>query len=118
MVINEMTVFIVQRHPELDFFKLYNWGSDHIILFNKSLFADTCKQTLKQHHRRVKSALLGFNPDEDFLMLCGDPSLVSWVSSLLTAVLLAKGKTSYTVLKWTRHLQGYYPVKVEFIDPS
>jgi hypothetical protein len=58
---------------------------------------------------RIKRKLTQFQPDEDFLVLVGDPVLIGVVVAVL-----ANRFTKFTILKWDRQEFLYVPVTLNF----
>jgi len=111
------TAFLVQSSTTFDFSPLIYYASKTVSIFNSSVFPDNSTETVPRNSRRALEVLSTFNAASDFLVPSGDPVNISIVTSILTALLMADGKTGYRMLKWDRLQGGYYAVTVKFIAP-
>lgn len=57
---------------------------------------------------RITRKLIEFNPEDDYLLLVGDPVLIG----LCTAVLATMGHKSIRVLKWDNQSRRYIPINL------
>lgn len=58
--------------------------------------------------REMEIKLQSFDPERDFLLLIGDPA----ATGLATAIVTKKYGGKFTMLKWDRKAETYYPVFV------
>lgn len=56
---------------------------------------------------KIRMALSKFNPEEDYLLLSGDPAII-----LTFGLVIAEMYGKVKVLKWDRQEMQYYPVEI------
>jgi len=87
-----------------------NWGNLRFINSGYANPSDVINNGLSQEiMENLIAAAQDFNPAKDFLLIAGDHLQLMQMSFLL-----AERNKPYTVLRWDRHANGYYPVHMVF----
>lgn len=102
------TVFVVQESIGKNLTSAKEFGdievifqlSDQVYYSDSQPFIDKCEDVLEE-----------FDPEKDYILLLGDPVLISVVGSVLSQRVFG-----YNVLKWDRQSSTYVPVYIgEFL---
>lgn len=105
-------VYIVQFNKNRDFSKSENYGEPRYIFDERDeLFFDNY---MYQHERieKMERALKNFDFKKDYILLAGDPLLISLVISYLTKEQRVVGD-SLKVLKYDNHHKLYFSMEIK-----
>lgn len=108
---NEPKVFIVMDNGKYDLSPALKYGAP-VRLFVNSFYPDSVNSRVPRVMHYLRQTLEKFNPDEDFLLLIGDPALIAMVMG----VLIMMGKTKVKMLKYDRRGVDYYKIEVDFAE--
>jgi hypothetical protein len=98
-------VYVVQENPKLNYMDAERFGD---VVFMTSREYSPLKNSLvnKEITATIQGYMVGFNPDEDFLLLTGGPVLLGY------AFYLGISKKGYiNVLQWDGIKQAYLPIQ-------
>lgn len=99
---NKPVVYVLQDNGTKNIYPATILGMITVFTRNDmSAFIDT-----KEWVSDLATWLSSYDPDKDYILLIGDPLLIS-AASAVTALMFS----SYTVLKWDRQERVYIPVK-------
>ena len=97
-------VYAVQETPGKNILKATSFGNIEVLLpANTNIMFSSIPVI-----RKLKRKLSNFNPDNDYLLLIGDPSAIG-----VCCAIIAQKFYKFTVLKWDRETQVYYPVSLD-----
>tara|TARA_Y100001973_G_C5198420_1_gene335880 strand:+ start:834 stop:1178 length:345 start_codon:yes stop_codon:yes gene_type:complete len=97
-------VYVVQETPGKNILKATSFGNLDVLLpANTNIMFSSIPVI-----RKLKRKLVNFNPEEDYLLLIGDPSAIG-----ICCALIAQKFSKFKVLKWDRETQVYYPVSLD-----
>lgn len=104
-------VFIVMDNGKYDLTPALKYGNP-VRLFVHSIYPDSVNSRVPRIMTYLRQVLEKFNPDEDHLLLIGDPSLIA----MTMGTLIMMGKTRIKMLKFDRRNVGYYEIEVDFAE--
>ena len=97
-------VYVVQETPGKNILKATSFGNLNVLLpANTNIMFSSIPVI-----RKLKNKLTKFNPEEDYLLLIGDPSAIG-----VCCAIIAQRFDKFKVLKWDRETQVYYPVSLD-----
>lgn len=103
-------VWVVHPCDNTDIAPALNWGRFEFINAGYANPNDVVNNGLSQEiMKNLISAAQHFDNRKDFLLIAGDHLQLMQMSFLL-----AERNKPYTVLRWDRHANGYYPVHMVF----
>ena len=103
-------VWVVHPCDNTDIAPAHNWGDLRFINAGYANPNDVINRCLSREiMENLITAARDFNSNKDFLLIAGDHLQLMQMSFLL-----AERSKAYTVLRWDRHANGYYPVRIIF----
>lgn len=105
------TVYVIQEVENRDFFPARKFGDLEVLLPTNAQVVLSATPTL----RKLQRNLANFS-DDDFILLSGDPIIMSL--AMLVASEVNRGKVR--TLKWDKREKDYYEVKIDLhgVDSS
>lgn len=82
-------------------------------LFPIQIYPDQFEERIPLAVERVTRILESFNPERDYLLLSGDPTL-----TLLAGMVLGGRHTRVTALHWDRQTMRYFPVELNLKEAT
>lgn len=109
------TVYIVCQptntdgSPKFDFSSALEYGVPEVLLSHSQSLLSPVPTV-----RILKEKLSTYDPDKDFILMIGDPSLCSTVAMVASTV----GHGRVTLLKWDGRHKKYFPIHVDVTGRS
>lgn len=100
-------VFITQDNGRLDFTKAQRFGDLKPVAAGE-VFPDNAEDRVVEVHHIVEALFRDFDPDQDYVLLAGDPIIMAITCLHLGATF----PQDLNFLKWDRENREYYPVKL------
>lgn len=101
-----MSIYLVQADPRRDYTPALLFGRIAGFIFSNGVFPDNADERVVEMKTIARKVLLNFNPEEDYLLLNGDPVSVMVATNVLTDLY-----GTYKTLKWDNQLFRYYEVR-------
>lgn len=97
-------VFITQENNKLNFTPAYTYGELSFVTNSEYSYIKNSKSNFSIH-KEIAKTTIDFNPDEDYLLLCGDPIIIG-----LTVHSILSEYGRLTLLKWQNQDKMYTPI--------
>lgn len=101
-----MSVYLVQQDVKRDYSAAEAFGRSAGFVFSKGVYPDNAEDRVVEMKGIARSVLEKFDPENDYLLLNGDPVSVMIATNVLTDLY-----GTYKVLKWDNQLYRYYEVR-------
>lgn len=104
-------VWVIQENPSHDISPAAEFGEIKVLL----PFGDANFSVQHRINALKASFLKDYNPDEDYILMTGDPTLIAAVGILADRLAYDhEANMPIRVLKWNRQDRKYLPIMLEF----